>query len=38
MRPWYTRPATLLLGLFVRALFWAAKAVSWICGTKEKRP
>jgi GH24 family phage-related lysozyme (muramidase) len=35
--PWYARPDTGLLGLFVRALFWAAKAVSAIFGPSERK-
>jgi len=38
MRPWYVRPGTLFLGLFVRALLAAVRGISWLFGTKEKRP
>jgi hypothetical protein len=32
------RLATWLLGLFVRALLAAVAGISWLFGTKEKRP
>jgi hypothetical protein len=33
---WYTHPGTLFLGLFVRALLWMVKAISWLFGRSEK--